>query len=163
MENIREKLKKIIKEKALLKDLAVNLSSEEKSNYYFDIKQVSMRKEARKLIATLIGKMIKGDNITVVGGIATGAIPIIDTIIDFCDVEYGFYVRKKRKEHGLEKYIEGVLESGDRVLVVDDVSTKGNSIIECIKAIEDKNIKIVKVLTIVDRLEGASENLLKIG
>ncbi|NHI92625.1 MAG: orotate phosphoribosyltransferase [Candidatus Lokiarchaeota archaeon] len=153
----RKELRDLIQNHSLIKDINIQLSSGEKSNYYFDLKQVTMMKKARELMAKLIWDMVKDEGITVVGGMESGAIPIVDTIIDLTPISHGFYVKKKPKQHGLSKFIEGILKKDDKILIVEDVSTKGNSALKCIGEVKKINTNIARVITIVDRLEGAQE------
>ena len=76
---------------------------------------------------------------------------------------FGFYVRKEPKKRGTRKLIEGNLEKGEKVVVVDDVTTKGSSVIKAINAIRDFGCEVVKVISIVDREAGARENFRNIG
>ena len=120
-----------------------------------------MLKKARELMTKLIWDMVKDDGITAVGGMESGAIPIVDAIIDLTPISHGFYVKKKPKKHGLSKFIEGILNDKDKILIVEDVSTKGNSALKCINEVKKVNGNIVRIITIVDRLEGAQENFRK--
>ncbi|MHA1784184.1 MAG: orotate phosphoribosyltransferase [Candidatus Helarchaeota archaeon] len=156
-------LRDLIQNHSLIQGIEVNLSSGQKSNYYFDLKQVTMMKRARELMAKLIWEMVKDDGITAVGGMESGAIPIIDAIIDLTPISHGFYVKKQPKKHGLRKFIEGILNKDDRILIVEDVSTKGNSALKCIEEVKREHGNIVRIITIVDRLEGAQEKFLEKG
>jgi orotate phosphoribosyltransferase len=69
----------------------------------------------------------------------------------------GFFVRKERKEHGLQRWVEGGAEPGDRVLVVEDTVTTGGSTISAIERIRDEGFEIAGVLSLVDRLAGGGE------
>ena len=102
-----------------------------------------------------------------VGGVATGAYPIV-TAVALVSHQEGrpipsFVVREVAKEHGTKRQIEGHLKEGSRVAIVDDVITTGGSVIKAIKAVEAVNGKVVKVLVIVDRHEGGSDQLKKEG
>ena len=154
----KDQLRDLIQKHSLIKsEVEITLSSGSKSNYYFDLKQVTMMKKARELMAKLIWDMVKDDGITAVGGMESGAIPIVDAIIDLTPVPHGFYVKKKPKKHGLSKFIEGILEKDDKILIVEDVSTKGTSALKCIGEVQKVNGNIKRIFTIVDRLEGAQE------
>src|SRR5687768_5003418 len=69
----------------------------------------------------------------------------------------GFFVRKQPKGHGSQERIEGVLRSGMRALLLDDVLTTGGSVLQAIGEVEKAGAKVVSVVCIVDRLEGARE------
>lgn len=70
-------------------------------------------------------------------------------------------IRKSRKGYGTSKLIEGDLEEGDRVVVVEDVTTTGNSLLKAVEAVEDNGGVVIQALVAVDREEGARENLQK--
>ena len=75
----------------------------------------------------------------------------------------GFWVRKEQKDHGTKNLTDGYSPEGENVIVVDDVTTTGGSIMQAINEVRRRGCKIVAVITIVDRLEGAQESLDKAG
>ena len=87
-----------------------------------------------------------------------GADPITSSIIMLSDIP-GFIVRKKGKEHGTKQKIEGIIEPGMQVVIVEDVATTGSSALQAIQAVEDFGAKVIKVISVVDREEGAAEAL----
>ncbi|MGZ7048433.1 MAG: orotate phosphoribosyltransferase, partial [Methanobacterium sp.] len=93
-----------------------------------------------------------------IAGPALGAVPLA-TAISLESKLPMLMVRKAKKGYGTSKLIEGTLEEGDSVLIVEDVTTTGNSLLNAIKAIEENGGNVKKVLVIVDRDEGAIENL----
>lgn len=93
-----------------------------------------------------------------IGGLTLGADPITGAVVALSDIP-GFIVRKKEKEHGTKQKIEGLLEPGWNVVIVEDVSTTGASALQAIEAVEALGAKIIKVISVVDREEGASEAL----
>jgi len=143
------------------------LSSGKKSFYYVDAKLTTYDPEGIILIGKIIYEMIEGYEVTAIGGLTMGADPIcISTIMAaFQDGKRikGFSVRKKAKEHGKMKQIEGNLDKSDRVVMIDDVMTTGSSTIQAIKAVEEFGAKIVLVVALVDRCEGGKENISKLG
>src|SRR6185503_15409349 len=69
-----------------------------------------------------------------------------------------FFVRKERKEHGLQRWIEGPpIEPGERVLVVEDVVTSGGSLITAIERLREENVELAGALSVVDRLAGGRD------
>ena len=72
-------------------------------------------------------------------------------------------IRKAKKDYGTSELIEGILKKGDSVVVVEDVTTTGNSLLKAIKAIEENGGNVKRAVVIVDRDEGAIENLKKEG
>jgi len=94
-----------------------------------------------------------------------GADPVADAVA-YTSVLKGklinaFSVRKNAKEYGLKRVIEGDVKNGDRVVIVDDVATTGQSTIEAIENARAEGLHVVKVIILVDRQEGGRENILK--
>lgn len=162
-EEIRLELLKLIKEKALRRG-GHTLSSGKQSDFYIDGKQVTLDAQGIFLTAKTILSMLHGTPATAIGGPTLGADPIAAAVA-LLSSQTGkplkaFIVRKEEKKHGTQKRIEGpVLESGDRVAVVEDVITTGKSVLDAIREIEKVKCRVVKVICLVDREEGAKELL----
>lgn len=159
---MEERLLSLIKERAL-RSGTFRLSSGKISPYYLDGKAITQDPEGLYLIANLIFSKIESLNVDAIGGIEIGAIPIA-CAVSYLSYEKGkalraFIVRKAKKEHGTQKQIEGLLKKSDHVVIVDDVVTTGASIFQAIRAVEKEGAKIVKVIVLVDRVEGAREEL----
>ena len=170
----RERLKEVIEERALIvkEDTVITLASGLNSNFFFDMKTVLLSAESANLITKEISKRLQGVQFDYVGGMESGAIPIVALICANSSVLGrnidGFFVRKKEKSHGERKSsisnkIDGNLKSNSNVVIVDDVTTTGSSIIDAINEVERVGCKVVKVITIVDRSQGAKENLAEHG
>ena len=143
------------------------LASGAKSNRYFEGKLLTLHPEGATRVAEAICSILEGTDVDAVGGLIIGAIPIA-TAVSMVSYQRGkpiaaFIVRETAKEHGTQRQIEGHLEPGSRVAIVDDVITKGGSVVKAIQAVEGAGCKVVKVITIVDRHEGGSEKLLADG
>ena len=93
-----------------------------------------------------------------IGGLTLGADPITSAVVTLGNVP-GFIVRKKAKEHGTQQKIEGIIEKGFDVVIVEDVATTGASALQAIEAVEAFGAKVIKVISVVDREEGAAEAL----
>ena len=70
----------------------------------------------------------------------------------------GVLVRKEAKGHGTNRFVEGPVQPGDRVVVIDDVVTTGGSALLSVDRIEEFGCKVVQMVGIVDRMEGGAEN-----
>ncbi len=166
IDDLKERLKKIIKEKAVVYK-EVKLSSGKKSNYYIDGKLITLSPEGIYLVSKIIFEMIKDQNIDAIGGLTIGADPIVSgvSLISFIEKKpiYAFIVRSSQKEHGMGKLIEGNIQKNWNVAIVDDVVTTGSSLLKSIEAVESYGAKIKKVICIVDRKEGASQAIEKKG
>lgn len=157
---MREVLLKLVKEKAVRKG-EHTLASGGKSNYYIDGKQVTLDPQGILMLARTILAMLQGVPVEAVGGPTLGADPIASAVA-LLSSQTGkplkaFIVRKEQKKHGTQKRIEGpVLEAGERVAVVEDVVTSGQSVMSAIQEIEKLKCRVVKVICLVDREEGAA-------
>ena len=143
----------------------VILASGKKSNFYFDCRMVTLDQEGAHLAAKAMLAEIRKLGATAVGGMSMGADPLVSTIGNVAFTQkIGltlFYVRKEPKKHGTGKLIEGPgLSSEDRVVIVEDVTTTGGSSLKAVNAVRDEfGAKVLAVLTIVDRQEGAEAHL----
>jgi orotate phosphoribosyltransferase len=135
----------------------VTLSSGEKSDYYYDLKKISLDPKAIDLIGDLLLEeiVLRYGRVKSVGGMASGAVPLVTAVVmkssDNGGGITGFFVRKERKTYGLQKVIEGKIIAP--VVIVDDVITTGGSIREAIDAVRDEGFNVRGVLTLLDREE----------
>jgi len=165
MEQMKRRLYQLIKERSLkIADEPIfKLSSGKLSRYYLDLKRVTLDPEGGYLVGNLMYELIKPFGISGVGGLTLGADPIAyaTALISY---EKGipikpFVVRKEPKKHGTGRQIEGNLEPGERVVVVEDVVTTAGSSLKAVKACRDYGLEVVAVCCIVDRKEGGKENI----
>ena len=149
--------------KALISGQRFVLTSGKQSNYYYNLKDVVLNPKTVKLIANLIWEMSADIQADSIGGPETGAIPVAVAVAErSLESEAplrAFFIRRKPKGHGTKAFIEGPLRRGDRVILVDDVTTTGGSIKESIMKVEKFGCEVVRIYTIVDREEGATKNL----
>ncbi len=168
MEKKRKKLLHLLHQKSyqFRPDPPFTLASGKKSPFYIDSKPTMHDPEGKALIGEVVFNIIKDLEVDAVGGLTMGADPIAiaTSLISFQKGKpiKSFSVRKAAKEHGTGKRIEGDIRSGERVVIVDDVITTGNSVIDAIKAAQDFGLKILKVIVLVDRQEeGGAEKIKK--
>ena len=154
-----------IRAKALLRDREYMLASGKTSKYFLDMKAVlTDGSDTISKIADLILQRFPED-VSAVGGLAMGAIPISAEIVSRNNkvspdrLLHYFWVRPDEKTHGLGGLVSGTLLSGDRVVIVDDVTTEGNSVMKAIRAVVASGAKVLKVITVVDREQGAAEKV----
>lgn len=157
------RLRDLIAERSVLRGGKFKLASGGRSSVFFDMKMTLLTPDGAGLAADLILQSLAGEKIDAIGGLVLGACPIVDAV---CLRSGGtaapinaFYVRKEPKAHGTDKLIEGPLKPGARVIVVEDVTTRGNSALRAVEAARAEGCEVVRVITIVDRLEGAADNL----
>lgn len=161
----RQELLHEIKAKAY-REGQFRLASGQMSDYYIDCRKVTLS-PAGWLIGKTILDMVKDTKIDAVGGLTLGADPIIGAVTALSyETPHpidGFIVRKQAKDHGTGSLIEGPLQKGAQVLIVDDVLTKGGSVLSAIKTVEDAGCTVAKVIVIVNRRQGGDELLLEKG
>ena len=151
----------IVRQKAL-KFGHFTLASGKKATYYLDGKQVTLDPHGSRLVAEgILDLLARGAMPDAIGGMSIGADPITASVVTMSSVRgtplAGFMVRKEAKGHGTNQYIEGPVKSGDQVVIVEDVVTTGGSSIKAIERAEAFGLKVVRVLAIIDRMEGGAE------
>jgi orotate phosphoribosyltransferase len=139
----------------------VTLSSGAKAEYYVDARRTIMRPAGFLAAGELIAAAALEAGATAVGGPVMAAIPLACAAIAVPDgaALAGFFVRSQRKDHGLQRWVEGAVEAGARCLVVEDTVTTGGSTVEAIGRIREQGLEIAGVLAVVDRLAGGGERI----
>jgi orotate phosphoribosyltransferase len=136
----------------------VTLSSGKEADYYVDLRRATLHHRASALIGRLMRELTNDWDYAVVGGLTLGADPVATAIMHAPGRPIdAFVVRKSAKTHGLQRLIEGSEVSGQRVLVVEDTSTTGNSALTAVRAVQDAGGEVIGVATVVDRATGAAE------
>jgi orotate phosphoribosyltransferase len=163
MQKEKNRLLELLKKHAFRRG-KVTLASGKVSDFYIDAKQVTLNPEGLYLTARIMLEMLKGVEFDAVGGLTIGADPIVAAIGVVSRLEQRnmqvFIVRKEAKKHGMQKFIEGPsLQPGSKVVIVEDVMTSGGSALKAIKAVEAAKCRVVKVIALVDRMDGARETL----
>jgi orotate phosphoribosyltransferase len=140
---------------------AFTLASGRESDIFFDMKRTMLDPEGANLIADAVLDRLGEASVDAVGGLAMGAVPIVAVV---CAKSFergtplqGFFVRKEAKDHGTSRLVDGNLAEGARVAVLEDVTTTGGSALRAAAAVHAAGARLVKVVTIVDRLEGAEQ------
>ncbi len=155
------------------------LASGQKSDYYIDCRITTLHAQGGRLAGIVLLDLIREHcrEAVAVGGLTMGADPLVSNIAsasaqELADHEeflelapeedhgeaptllHGFLVRKAEKTHGTGRRIEGFLEPGAKVVIVDDVCTTGGSTITALEAARDAGMQVVGVLALVDREQG---------
>jgi len=157
----REKLLTIIRRQSLLQNRDFRLASGGSSNFFFDMKRTMFHPEGASLVTDLLFDALKEEDFDYIGGLETGAIPIVAALCVRSWPEKpirGFFVRKEVKGHGTDQRVDGLLERGSKVILVEDVTTTGGSAMQAVNEAQQYECAILKVISVVDRLEGAEEN-----
>ena len=155
-----DNLEKMIVELGAFKTGEFTLASGKKSDYYVDLRVAITRPEFLKMVAERMSRYT-GD-CDKIAGVELSAVPIAAALA----LEVGkpfLMVRKKAKEHGTGKVVEGVLAHDDKVVFVEDTATTAGTLVKAILAVREAGGVVDKALIIVDRKEGAAENLAAIG
>ena len=158
----KEQLIDLFKENEVFLEGDFTLSSGKKSNYYINMKKAITEPKILSTISKLITEKINDDEIDKVAGPALGAVPIATAVSLESELPL-LMIRKEKKGYGTSKLIEGELNEGDSVIVVEDVSTTGGSLLKAIKAIQENGGNVKRAFVVVDRQEGAIEEFEKAG
>ncbi|MBE6525702.1 MAG: orotate phosphoribosyltransferase [Candidatus Methanomethylophilaceae archaeon] len=140
------------------------LASGAKSSYYIDIKRASTDPKVLKLIAQLMAENLAESGLKVdrIAGVVLGSVPLAAALSLETGIPY-IMIRKEKKDHGTGKLIEGILNEGDNVLVVEDVITSAGSSITAIGTLREAGAKVENVYSVIDREAGGADNLKEIG
>ena len=149
-------------EKKIIQFGDFTLASGKKSSYYVDLRLVpSYPQEFRKMIKHLQNEIIEDvglENFESLVSVPTGGL-VIASALAIETVKPLIYVRSKPKDYGTSKSVEGKIQEGMKVVMVDDVATTGGSVINGIKSLKDSKIEIEDAYVIVNRMEGADDAL----
>lgn len=161
----RARLIEIVKERSYQVGPEMKLASGRTSTHYFNMKPTMLDPEGAHLIAMLVIEQLAADKVKadLIGGLELGAVPIASAV---CAVSHiaghplrAFLVRKQAKDHGTKSLVEGLGRgetlAGKRVVIVEDVTTTGGSSIKAAEAVRAEGAEVLRVITIVDRQEGA--------
>lgn len=139
------------------------LASGKKSNYYINGKHTTLDSRGAYLVGRVFLAMMANDVPNAVGGLTLGADPIIGAMLSLAGLEdlplRGFIVRKQTKEHGTKSLVEGELNKGDRVIIIEDVVTTGGSSLQAIAAVKAAGCDVRRVFAMVDREDGGRDAL----
>lgn len=158
MPDARETLIAQLREHALVLG-EVTLSSGQTAQYYVDARRVLLRPAGLLAAGELIATAATEHGAEAVGGPVMAAIPLACAAIAVPQGSHlvGFFVRKEGKSHGLQRMVEGPVEPGAKVFVVEDTVTTGGSTVAAIEQIQGQGLDIVGGCCVVDRLAGGTE------
>ena len=136
----------------------VTLTSGAEAEYYVDAKRAILRGPGFAALGELVAAEAREHRATAVGGMTMGADPVACAAIAVDHDLKAFFVRKERKSHGLQRWVEGPpLDPGERCLVVEDVVTTGGSTVQAIERCREEGLLIVGTVAVLDRLAGGGQ------
>ena len=141
----------------------VTLASGREADYYIDLRRVTLDGVAAPLVGEVMTELVADLAFDAAGGLTLGADPVAVAMLHHA-AHHGkrldaFVVRKEAKAHGLQRRIEGTDIAGRKVLVVEDTSTTGGSVLTAVEAVREAGGEVVAVAVIVDRNTGAKEKI----
>jgi orotate phosphoribosyltransferase len=135
----------------------VTLTSGRTAQYYVDAKRAILLPAGFAALGELVRAEAERAGATAVGGTTMGADPVACAALAAGARVKAFFVRKDRKEHGLQRWVEGPpLEPGERCLIVEDVVTTGGSTVQAIEAVRAEGHDVCGVVAVLDRLAGGA-------
>src|SRR6201994_553958 len=166
----RARLAEIIRKRSFGRG-EITLASGRKSDFYFNLKPTMLDPEGAALLAELTFEALKDDGLDYIGGPEMAAVPRAGAAAQLSWLKghpiAAFFVRKKPKEHGAKLAVEGLARSeslqGKRVVIIEDVTTTGESALKAVDAVRGAGGEVVLVMTMVDREEGAVETFAQAG
>jgi orotate phosphoribosyltransferase len=157
MSDARERLVAELREHALVIG-EVTLTSGRTAQYYVDAKRAILLPAGFRALGELVAAEAVKLGATAVGGLTMGADPVACAALAAGADVKAFFVRKERKQHGLQRWVEGpLLEPGERCLIVEDVVTTGGSTIQAIERVREEGFEVAGVASVLDRLAGGGE------
>jgi orotate phosphoribosyltransferase len=156
----REELIKRIKETAYLEG-DFTLRSGKKSKYYLDKYLFETCPDILQALGEKFAEHIT-DDVTLIAGAELGGVALAAATA-IASGKNWIIVRNSKKGYGTGKLVEGVLEAGDVVLLVEDIATTGGQVLEAAKVITEAGAKVKKIVSVIDRKQGAEENITQAG
>lgn len=142
----------------------VTLASGREADYYVDVRRATLDARSAPLIGRLVRELTADWDFAAVGGLTVGADPVATAVLHAPGRPIdAFVVRKATKEHGMQRLVEGPDVRGRRVLVVEDTSTTGGSVLTAVDAVRAAGASVVGVATVVDRDTGARQAVERAG
>lgn len=145
------------------KEPAFKLVSGRMSRFYVNCKPTTLSPRGMFLTGHLVFDAIKDLDIKGVGGLTFGADPIAVAAAFASELKgnpiHAFSIRKTQKDHGIVKWVEGDIQPGEKVVVIDDVATTGGSTVKAIERARSEGLEVVRAVVLVDRQEGGMDHI----
>lgn len=159
----REALAARIADASLLRG-TFTLRSGRTSSYYLDKYRFSTRPEILREVGVLLAERVarieaeSGAPVARLAGAELGGIPLV-TVAGLNTGKPTIFIRNQKKDYGTAKQLEGEIQPGDRVVFLEDVATTAGQSLEAARSLQDAGAEVVAIVTVIDRLEGARENV----
>ena len=156
----RAEIARRIAEVALLRG-QFTLRSGRTSHYYLDKYLFSTQPDILRALGVMYAERVT-PSVTKLAGPELGGVPLVAS----ASLASGLpcvYIRNRRKDYGTARQLEGKLEPGDGVMIVEDVGTTGGQVLEACRVVEETGAKVVKIVYAIDREEGARQNVEQAG
>ena len=164
---MKQELIRIICEKSFKysREPSFKLVSGKMSHFYVNCKPTTLSPRGMFLVGHLVFDAIKDLKAHGIGGLTFGADPMAIATAFVSELKAkpmnAFSIRKTQKDHGIVRWIEGDMNPGQRVVIIDDVVTTGGSTIQAIERARSEGLEVVRAVILVDRQEGGLENIRK--
>ena len=138
------------------------LASGKKSKYYIDIKKASTDPKTLKLIARQAALRVREMDVNTIAGVELGGVPLATAVSLETELPL-LIVRKSIKGYGTKSRFVGDIKPDGRLVMLEDVTTSGGSVRDAIEVVRERGANVKYVISVVDREEGAKENLKEAG
>jgi orotate phosphoribosyltransferase len=152
----KELLAKRIRETSILHG-EFTLRSGKTSSWYIDKYLFTTQPDILSALGVLFAEKIP-QTATLLAGAELGGIPLVTTASMACNLPC-IFIRNQKKEYGTAQQLEGNLDPSDKVVIVEDVATTGGQVLEAATTIQESGAKVEAIIAVVDRCEGARENI----
>lgn len=167
----RDELIRIVTSLSYVTGTELRLASGKTSSYYFNMKPTMLDARGAFLIGLLILDRIEPMQVSLVGGLEMGAVPLATAVAAVSAAKgepvSAFFVRKEAKDHGTQSLIEGLAKDETmeqrRVVILEDVTTTGGSALKAAETVRAEGAEVAAVITVLDRQEGAEAAFRKAG
>jgi orotate phosphoribosyltransferase len=157
----REQLIQAISDTSVLRG-EFTLRSGRKSSYYIDKYRFATRPDVLREVGRLMAEHATELNVDRIAGAELGGVPLA-TAAALASEKPFVLIRNQKKDYGTAKQMEGELKDGERVLLVEDVLTTGGQVLEAARTLSEAGAKVVRIVGVIDRMEGARENIEQAG
>jgi len=148
----------LIQDGGVIKQGKFKLSNGSLTDYYIDKYAFETNPEILAPIVDELVSMVSKEEIDIVAGPELGAVPLVTAVSLRTGIQSA-YIRKGEKHYGTQARVEGTIDKGKRVAIIEDVTTTGGTILETAEIVEEAGGVVERMIVVVDRNEDAVENI----